>query len=79
MLLLCRFLVWLVLDRLLVLLVACIGTRADGLLAGVRVRGRDDELVDFERVGILGGRRADTEVVVLGELDLLRLVSVKVM
>jgi hypothetical protein len=43
-----------------------------GLFARVRVGGRDDELVDFEGVGVLGGGRAYTEVVAFREIDLER-------
>ena len=77
MLLLGRFLVRLVLHGLLVLLVAGVGEAlADGLLAGVAVCGADDELVDFEGVGVLGGGGADAEVVVGGEFDLERWISI---
>lgn len=73
-LLLCGFLVGLVLHGLL-LLVSRIGeVLFVGLFAGVRGCGRYDELVDFEGVGVLGARGADTEVVVLRKLDLLYLV-----
>lgn len=42
-----------------------------GLFAGDRFCGADDELVDFERVGVFGCRGGtDTEVVAFWELDL---------
>jgi hypothetical protein len=54
------------------LLVPCwaVVAGAIGLFARVGVRGRDDEFVDFKRVGVFGGGSADAEVVAFGEVYL---------
>lgn len=54
---------------LLVLGLALVGP-GSGLLAGVGVGGGDEELVDFEGIGVFGGGGGDAEVVAVGELDL---------
>ena len=54
---------------LLVLLGVCVAVLV-WLFARVRGCGADDELVDFEGVGVFGGRGADAEVVAVWEFDL---------
>jgi hypothetical protein len=56
--------------EVLLLLVCVGGAVAIRLFAGVGVCGGDDELEDFERVGVLGGGCADAEVIAFGEFDL---------
>lgn len=52
------------------LLLVLRGASLDGLFARVRIRGRDDEAVDFERVGVFGARCADAKEVAFGEFNL---------
>ena len=41
-----------------------------GFFAGGRTGGGDDELLDFEGIGVLGAGCGDTEMVAFGEFDL---------
>ena len=57
---------------LLLLLLALVGILfpGTGLFARVSICGGDDEFLDLEGVGVLGGGGGDTEMVAFGELDL---------
>lgn len=64
--------VWFLVLLLLLLLLALVGILfpGTGLFARVSICGRDNEFLDLEGVGVLGGGGGNTEMVAFGELDL---------
>ena len=62
--------VWFLILLLLLLALVDILFPGTGLFARVSICGGDDEFLDLEGVGVLGGGGGDTEMVAFGELDL---------